>query len=112
MPKRRDWTAAREKVDAEGQCRACGAGESSDVRLEAAHLWPRSMGGTQEPAGIVPLCSRLGPHGCHQLFDEHRLNLGHVLTTEEQAELVRQSGSLASAMRRAYPLDYREERAA
>lgn len=97
--KRRDWKDARAKVDAEGECRACHVGG----RLEAAHLWPRSMGGTQDASGIVPLCPR-----CHQLFDSHQLNLGHVLSTTEQAELVRQSGSIASAYRRAFPTNYRD----
>jgi hypothetical protein len=34
------------------------------------------------------------------------------LTADEQAELVRQCGSLSTAMRRVFPLDYREEWAA
>ena len=97
--KRRDWTEARAKVDDEAQCRACGMGG----RLEAAHLWPRSMGGTQDPDGIVPLCPR-----CHVDFDAHKLNVGHVLSTVEQAELVRQAGSIARAYRRAFPTNYRD----
>jgi hypothetical protein len=101
--KRRDWTEARAKVDEEATCRVCGVGG----RLEAAHLWPRSLGGTQDPNGIVPLCP-----SHHFQFDAHRLNLGHVLTTDEQVELVRQCGSLGLAMRRVYPIDYREEQAA
>jgi hypothetical protein len=40
------------------------------------------------------------------------LNVGLVLTTDEQAELVRQCGSLSTAMRRVYPIDYRERQAA
>ena len=110
--KRRDWTAARAKVDDEGECRACGARESSSVRLEASHLWPRSLGGTQHADGIIPLCRQFGRPGCHDLFDTHRLNVGLVLTTDEQAELVRQCGSLSTAMRRVYPIDYRERQAA
>ena len=110
--KRLDWTAARAKVDDEGECRACGARESSSVRLEASHLWPRSLGGTQDPDGIITLCSQLGRAGCHELFDAHRLNVGHLLTDRESAALVLQCGSLATAMRRAFPLDYREEQAA
>jgi len=34
------------------------------------------------------------------------------LTDEESAELTRQIGSIGSAYRRAYPIDYREETAA
>ena len=105
--KRRDWTEARAKVDDEGECRVCGVGQSSVEPLEAAHVWPRSLGGTQDPNGIVPLCQR-----CHGQFDAHHLNLGHVLTTDEQVELVRQCGSLGLAMRRVYPIDYRREQAA
>jgi predicted restriction endonuclease len=115
--KRRDWTEARAKVDDEAQCRVCGKHEGvryvdangmwSRVRLEAAHLWQRSQGGTENPNNIVPLCQ-----DCHRLLDAHRLNIGHVLTDEENAELTRQAGSIGSAYRRAYPIDYREETAA
>jgi 5-methylcytosine-specific restriction endonuclease McrA len=105
--KRRDWTAARAKVDDEGECRVCGVGQSSVEPLDTAHLWPRSLGGTDDPNGTVALCRR-----CHELFDAHRLNIGHVLRREEQAALVMQCGSLATAMRRVYPIDYRERQAA
>ena len=44
---------ARAKVEAEGQCRACGDGDVE--HLDAAHLWPRSMGasGFEEPDNIM-----------------------------------------------------------
>ena len=108
--KRREWTEARAKVEAESKCRFCGlsegeyyVGESgpSFCRLEAAHLWPRSRGGTQNPDGIVPLCG-----DCHRLFDSFRLDLLAVLSSDEQVELVRQSGGIELARVRVLPSEY------
>ena len=100
--KRRNWKEAREKVDLEGKCRSCGLVGS---RLEAAHLWPRSRGGLQEPDGIVPLCP-----DCHRLFDSHRLDLLSVLNLIEQVELVRQAGGIETARIRVLPSEYRRLR--
>ena len=81
--KRRDWTEARAKVDAEYQCRVCGYRGS----LEAAHVVPRSLGGGQKADSVVPLCRR-----CHTDFDGLRLDLIPYLTKSEQAEAVRVLG--------------------
>lgn len=98
---RRDWATAREKVDAEGNCRVCG----STTRLEAAHVIPRSLtqpGPDQgeSPDNIVPLCG--GPGGCHARYDDERtLDLLPYLTLPEQACAVRLHPSgLIGALRR------------
>jgi hypothetical protein len=72
------------------------------VRLEAAHLWPRSRGGGQERDGIVGLCS-----DCHRRFDAHDLDLLSSLTAAEQVETVRQAGGIEIARRRLLPSEYR-----
>jgi hypothetical protein len=95
--KRRDWTAAREKCDRESSCRACGM-----AYPEAAHIWPRSLGGTQDPDLILPLC-----RSCHTAFDHHRLDVLSLLTTDEQVALVRAAGSLERARMRVLPSEYR-----
>ena len=79
----RDWTAARKKVDAEGECRWCAYRDN----LEAAHIIPRSLGGGQSPDSIVPLC-----RDCHRAYDAGRLDLLPALTFAEQAEAVRVLG--------------------
>jgi hypothetical protein len=94
---KRDWTAAREKCDREGCCRNCGA-----PHPEAAHLWPRGMGGGQSPDLIVPLC-----RSCHGRFDAHLLDVLALLTDVEQAELVAAAGGIESARRRVLPSEYR-----
>lgn len=79
---RRDWRAARAKVDAEGACRACGGVHG----LEAAHVVPRSRvaaGPGEDDRNIVPLCRR-----CHQLQHAGRLSLGSLLTVDERAYVV------------------------
>lgn len=43
-----------------GPCRVCG----SPLRSSYHHLVPRSIGGDDVPANIVPLCGD-GTHGCH-----------------------------------------------
>jgi len=86
---RRDWRVPRAKVDREGVCRVC----HRPGRLEAAHIIPRSLGGTEEEHATVPLC-----RGCHSEFDAHTLDLLPHLTRDEQAHAVRLVG-MASAWR-------------
>lgn len=91
MPKR-DWTAARRKVDLEASCRVCG----STWALQAAHIIPRSrvkLGG-EDPRNIVPLCP-----DCHHAYDECGADLLSHLTREEQAYAVELVG-LYEAYRR------------
>lgn len=92
----------RAKVEAEGQCRVCGDGDVE--HLDAAHLWPRSMGATgfEDPDNIIPLCSRIkGGVGCHDDFDAHQLDVHPLLTSDEWMALVRYTGSVERARDRA-----------
>ena len=93
MPKRRDWTAAREKCEAEGErCRVCKA-----RGVDAAHVIPRSLNGSDDNMsadGIVPLCRR-----CHTAYDSHQLDLSPHLTVLEGAHAVLMAGSLEAARR-------------
>lgn len=100
---KRDWVAAREKVEAEGRCRVCGR----TFLLEAAHVIPRSRvgirGGKGEaPANIVPLCGADPYDGgscCHGSYDSGTLDLRPFLTADEWAYAVELVG-LAEAERR------------
>lgn len=113
MALRRDWSRAREKVQDEGACRACGArpGErrgSRYVTLEAAHVAGRvhdRLHHTRkvmvvEPDDVVPLCGPFGDsRACHTRFDHHQLDLFPFLTDSEWLAVVAHLGE-ASAMRR------------
>lgn len=93
---KRDWRAAREKVDAEG-CRVCG----SRFAVEAAHIVSRARlgpGPAEDPLNIVPLC---GNQGCdaHRSFDEGSLDLLPFLSLEEQGYVAKLVG-IAEAFQR------------
>ena len=90
---RRDWKAARGKVDDEGECRVCRTPHD----LQAAHVIGRShdpASGKVRPVDVVPLC---GP--CHRQYDAHDLSLLPYLTPAEQAAAVEHVG-LVGAYRR------------
>lgn len=108
---RRDWRAAREKVENEGRCRMCAR---SDRKLEAAHIIGRrndvkaplrpiagSANGIVHPDRIVPLC---GPHAdsrsCHGMYDSFRLDLRYVLSAEEWGQAIKDAGGFGLAERR------------
>jgi 5-methylcytosine-specific restriction endonuclease McrA len=79
---RRDWAAAREKVERESFCRHCG----TPFDLDAAHIIPRSRvkpGPAEDALNIVPLC-----RAHHSLYDGGTLDLLPVLTRPEQAYAV------------------------
>lgn len=82
---KRDWAAARRKVEAEGCCRRCGCGG----KLEAAHSIPRSLGGGQGPDSIVPLC-----RGCHRAAHEAEIDWLAIMDLGEQVEAVIAAGSI------------------
>jgi hypothetical protein len=93
---RRDWSAARTKLAAEGVCRVC-AGEP----VQAAHLIGRrhDRAGEQgaravDPDDIVPLCEV-----CHRAYDARRLDLLPYLTRAEQARAVELVGLMAALRR-------------
>ena len=92
MPKRRDWTAARLKVESEnhGRCRVCRT-----AGVDAAHVISRSINPTEAnmgPDAVVGLCRR-----CHTSYDSHQLDLLPYLTIEEQVHATRMAGSLERA---------------
>jgi hypothetical protein len=90
---RRDWKAARAKVDSEGECRVCRNG----LGLEAAHTIGRvhdPSNGKVRPVDIVPLCGT-----CHRRYDGRDLDLLPYLTHEEQAAAVEHVG-IVGALRR------------
>jgi 5-methylcytosine-specific restriction endonuclease McrA len=100
---RRDWRAAREKVDREGCCRACGVAG----HLEAAHVIGRrhdyDIGSANErnilvlPERIVPLCRR-----CHEKDHRGELEWLPILSRAEQVQAVADVG-LEGAMQRLSP---------
>lgn len=74
---KRDWTAMRAKVLAEGRCRRCHA----TWALEAAHIIPRSRIGPglgEQALNCVPLC-----RDCHALQHAGHVDLFPLLTTQE-----------------------------
>jgi len=109
---RRDWTAARLKVESEARCRACG----STSHIEAAHIMGRkhdeaTIPGSRvlyvDPNRIVPLCGPF-PDGCHGEYDHKRLDLLSRLSVEEQTQAVADAGGIEQARRRLAPSAYLE----
>jgi hypothetical protein len=96
---KRDWTAAREKVDEASCCRVCGVPSN----LQAAHIdgrkYDKPRGTTKilfvDPDRIVPLCG-----DCHREYDAHELDLLPYLTTTEQVAVVRAMGGIEIARNR------------
>lgn len=99
----RDWRSPIAKVLAEGECRACGATDE----LDPAHLFPRGLGGSNDPENIVPLCRT-----CHREFDAGDFDLGSVkLTPRERVCLVAEAAAhgrdgVDYAHRRLFPSHY------
>lgn len=92
MSKRRDWTSARAKVEADnnGRCRVC-----KDAPVDAAHVIPRSIDPRESNMtadSIVGLCRR-----CHTAYDSHDLDLLPYLTLSEQVAAVIAAGSIERA---------------
>ena len=113
---KRDWSAARAKVEREEVCRL-GRDGGCEGRLEAAHLIGRDRDmfdtdgygpcagwRTVLPVRIVPLCSK---H--HKAYDAHELDLLGCLTPEEEAQAVLDADGLEAARRRLAPLAYRDD---
>jgi 5-methylcytosine-specific restriction endonuclease McrA len=90
---KRNWTAARRKVELEGYCRVCQA----TWGLHAAHIIPRSRvrpGPAEDERNIVTLCGV-----CHRAYDEGGMDLLPHLHRGEQAYAVELVG-LVEAYRR------------
>lgn len=103
---RREWRAARRKVNTERECRVCHAG-LSDAWIEAAHVIGRQYDRPRDeeaagaervlyvhPDDVVPLCT-----SCHGLYDSHRLDLLPFLTLTEQARAVSHVGIVRALTR-------------
>lgn len=117
MSIRRNWDAAREKVAAEGHCRACRRPRNR-VRLEAAHILSREadrlpplsvMTATTSarfravwpepylvmPTRIVPLCGpATDPTTCHGKQHGGHLDLVPLLTLPEVLQAVHDASRL------------------
>jgi 5-methylcytosine-specific restriction endonuclease McrA len=67
------------------------------VRVDPAHLVPRSLGGCDDPACVVPLCRR-----CHRAYDSGELDLLPWLEPRFRLELAHAVGHLGllGALRR------------
>lgn len=108
---RRDWTLARQKVEAEGRCRACAR---SDVKLEAAHVTGRRNDekaplraidgltkGMVHPDRVFPLCGPSVNTGtCHNKYDASRLDARWILSREEWCQAIMDEGSFGAAEHR------------
>lgn len=94
---RRDWSAARAKVDEEGCCRNC----PTTWPLETAHVIGRARDRRENGKAVVdrdsviPLCTE-----CHKDYDEGTLDILPLLTPVEQARAVVDAGGLITALRR------------
>lgn len=109
---KRDWGAARKKVEEEGVCRVCGTYE----QVQAAHIIGRAADQPKEgnpgvlyvhPDSILPLCGELAGVKCHPAYDRHELDILEFLTPEEQVQAVKDAGSIEAARRRTSPSSYR-----
>jgi hypothetical protein len=59
-------------------CLGCGREGSEDGSfvIDPAHLWPKGKGGCDKADCVIPLCRFVyDGSGCHQLFDEGKLDL-------------------------------------
>lgn len=110
---RRDWTAARAKVEREGGCRCFTVLTPNDCEgpVEAAHVVGRKVDLSEREGNVVyvtehrtvPLC-----RACHRAYDAHELDILPVLSLDEQLQAVADAGSIQSALRRTAPLVYRD----
>jgi hypothetical protein len=86
--------AQRAKV--QGQpCLVCGREQSEWLAIDPAHVIPRSLGGCDDPACVVPLCRGFAGEGCHGDYDLGRVSLLPLLEPRwrvEQAHAVEHVG--------------------
>lgn len=88
---RKEWAAIRRGKA--GPCRGCG-GQATNFH----HLLPRSLGGSDIPECVVPLCGS-GVTGCHGLIETHgkgwrkvAANIRRSLTVLEREYLLAEKG--------------------
>lgn len=57
-------------------CANCGREAGGEWAIDAAHLWPRSLGGCSHPDCVLPLCRNVFKHyGCHPALDSGDLDI-------------------------------------
>lgn len=104
----RYWDAAREKVEREGRCRACG----TQFMLQFAHTVGRAHDqvvdledGSRilyvDPLDGIPLCI-----DCHAKYDQRKLSILEHLNEAEQARAVEHLGILRALHRLTGQRDY------
>lgn len=70
-------------------CVGCGreATEDGSVVIDPAHVWPKSKGGCDKAVCVIPLCRLVfDGSGCHQLFDDGKLDLLERLEERDRHE--------------------------
>lgn len=106
---RRDWSAARLKVQLEGVCRL-GRDHQCQGEIDAAHVTGREHDPASpdpdfdlevRPDSVLPLCRR---H--HKLYDTHNVDVLQVLTIDEQVRAVLDLDGIELARRRTAPTAY------
>ena len=88
--------AQRQKVHAHAVCVVCGR-DAFEVRIDPAHVIPRSMGSGDDPLDVTALCA-----SDHRAYDEGKLDLLPYLEPhhrEELAQAVRHVGLLNALQR-------------
>lgn len=118
---KRDWTRARAKVIAEEVCRLGRDGTCSG-QLDAAHVTGREHDPPWSPPddfdpdiddvfdldvrpeSVIPLC-----RSHHRRYDEHHIDVLHVLTIDEQIRAVLDLDGIEPARLRTAPTAYRQE---
>lgn len=113
---KKDWSLARDKIEAEGCCRVCG----STRDLQAAH----TIGQTEQdidqtgPRGgrtklvptnaVIPLCGPFSGNNCHMRYDHRELDILGYLYLDEELEAVKAAGGIENARKRLYPTAYKK----
>lgn len=94
--------AGKAKVEAEGRCRVCRRrslpwwkGGSRMSGLTRSHLVPRTHGGDDVDANIMPLCG-MGAGTCHHLSElgdlGMRMAIRTAMTEEEEGYVIERKG--------------------
>lgn len=78
--------AQRRKVRELGYCIACRKPASEDRAIDPAHLCDRSKGGCDHEDCVTGLCRTFRRDGCHDLYDDGKLDLLKVIAERWPAE--------------------------
>jgi hypothetical protein len=96
--KRGKGFAASPSQRAKVRGRSCAYCAAEHVSIDPAHLYPRSLGGCDDPLCVLALCRR-----CHNFYDSGRLDLLPTVKASflpEYAHAVEHAGTEALADRR------------